>query len=478
MKRNSQKDQLLSMIRQGKPMTLGQQARLVMSLATPAILAQLTTTMMQYIDASMVGSLGAEASAAIGLIETTTWLMGSICSATAAGFYVQVSHQLGASDAARARRTLRQGIMSVFIVSAVIGLIALSISPFLPVWLGGNESICPTASAYFAIIAMALPAFQFSMFGSGMLRSSGNMVVPSVMSVVMMTLDVIFNFFLIFDTRTVSLFGLPVTLPGAGLGVVGAAIGTVSAELVAASITMYILCFRSRELSLRIDRGRFLPTWDVVGKALHIGLPMGLQQTIMTSAYIVTTIIIAPLGTFAIAANSFGIIVESLCYMPGYGVSDAATTLVGQSMGAGRHELMKRFAWLSVALGMGIMTVMGVVMYVGSPFAMAMMTPSEEVRRLGVEVLRIEAFAEPMFGAAIICYGVFVGAAKTVVPSIMNLASMWGVRITLAALLAPSMGLRGVWLAMCLELCFRGMIFLVKLKMYCPSPDQSPTPSR
>ena len=85
--------------------------------------------------------------------------------------------------------------------------------------------------------------------------------------------------------------------------------------------------------------------------------------------------------------------------MPGYGVSDAATTLVGQSMGAGRHELMKRFAWLSVALGMGIMTLMGIVMYVGAPFAMSMMTPSEEVRQLGVEVLRIEAFAEPMFGA-------------------------------------------------------------------------------
>lgn len=466
MKSDKKKDALLSMIRQGKPMTFGEQARLVMLLATPAILAQLTTTMMQYIDASMVGSMGAEASAAIGLIETTTWLLGSICSATAAGFYVQVSHQLGADDPTRARCTLRQGIMSVFIVSAVIGLIALCISPFLPVWLGGDESICPTASAYFAIIAVALPAFQFSMFGSGMLRSSGNMVVPSVMSVVMMTLDVIFNFFLIFNTRTVSMFGLPITLPGAGLGVVGAAIGTVSAELVAASITMYILCFRSKELSLRIDRGRFLPTWDVVKQALHIGLPMGLQQTIMCSAYVVTTIIIAPLGTFAIAANSFGIIVESLCYMPGYGIADAATTLVGQSIGAGRHELMKRFAWLSVGLGVAVMAMMGVVMYVGAPVAMAMMTPSEEVRSLGVEVLRIEAFAEPMFGAAIICYGVFVGAAKTLAPSIMNLASMWGVRITLAALLAPTMGLRGVWLAMCLELCFRGLIFLVKLKTY------------
>lgn len=196
------------MIRKGKPMTLGQQARLVLSLAMPAILAQLTTTMMQYIDASMVGSLGAEASAAIGLIETTMWLLGSICSAAAAGFYVQVSHQLGANDAAQARSTLRQGIMSVFIVSAMFALIALSISPFLPTWLGGDASITPTSSAYFAIVASALPIFQFSMFGSGMLRSSGNMVVPSIMSVVMMTLDVIFNFFLIFETRTVDVLSL------------------------------------------------------------------------------------------------------------------------------------------------------------------------------------------------------------------------------------------------------------------------------
>ena len=441
MKSDKKKDALLSMIRQGKPMTLGEQARLVMFLATPAILAQLTTTMMQYIDASMVGSMGAQASASIGLMETTMWLLGSICSAAAAGFYVQVSHQLGSNDPRRARNTLRQGIMSVLVVSALIGLVSLTVSPFLPVWLGGGSDITPTASAYFAIVATALPRFQFS-------------------------LDVVFNFFLIFPTRPMQLLGAEVTIPGMGMGVVGAAIGTVSAELVAASITMYILCFRSKELSLRIDTGRFLPTWGVVKRALHISLPMGLQQTIMCSAYVMTTIIIAPLGTFAIAANSFGVIVESLCYMPGYGIADAATTLVGQSIGAGRHELMKRFAWLSVGLGVTVMAVMSVVMYVGAPVAMAMMTPAEEVRRLGVEVLRIEAFAEPMFAAAIVSYGVFVGAAKTLVPSIMNLVSIWGVRISLAALLAPSMGLRGVWIAMCIELCFRGFIFLVKLKFW------------
>ena len=92
------------------------------------------------------------------------------------------------------------------------------------------------------------------------------------------------------------------------------------------------------------------------------------------------------------------------------------------------------------------------------------MTPVEEIRQLGVMALRIEAFAEPMFAASIVAYGVFVGAADTIVPCLMNFFSIWAVRLTLAAWLAPSMGLRGVWIAMCVELCFRGAIFLIRLK--------------
>ena len=305
---------------------------------------------------------------------------------------------------------------------------------------------------------------MMNMLGAGMLRSSGNIVVPSVLNVVMMLLDVVFNFFLIFPSRTLTVLGIDVFVPGAGLSVVGAAIGTALAETVSASLMMYFLCCRSSELRLKGERGRFRPQLDCLRNAFRISAPMGLQQVIMCSAYIAMTIIIAPLGTFAIAANSFGVIIESLCYMPGYGIADAATTLVGQSMGAGRHELMKRFAYIAVALGMGVMALMGCVMYAGAPFAMEMMTPVEEVRRLGVEVLRIEAFAEPRFAAAIVSYGVFVGTANTVIPSGMNLVSMWGVRIVLAALLAPSMGLKGVWIAMCTELCFRGFIFLCRLR--------------
>ena len=199
-------------------------------------------------------------------------------------------------------------------------------------------------------------------------------------------------------------------------------------------------------------------------KALHIGLPMGIEHIVICGAQIMTTVIVAPLGVFAIAANSFAITAESLCYMPGYGIADAATTLVGQSIGAGRRKLTRSFARITVFMGMGIMGLMGVLMYLFAPQIIGLMTPVGEIRELGVMALRIEAFAEPMFAASIVAYGVFVGAADTLVPCLMNFFSIWAVRLSLAALLAPSLGLKGVWIAMCIELCFRGLIFLVRLK--------------
>ena len=176
-----------------------------------------------------------------------------------------------------------------------------------------------------------------------------------------------------------------------------------------------------------------------------------------------TTVIVAPLGVFAIAANSFAITAESLCYMPGYGIAEAATTLVGQSIGAGRRELTRSFSRITVGMGMAVMGIMGAVMYAAAPQIIGLMTSVEEIRTLGVQALRIEAFAEPMFAASIVAYGVFVGAADTLIPCLMNFFSIWAVRLSLAATLAPSLGLQGVWIAMCIELCFRGFIFLLRL---------------
>ncbi len=440
---------LLSHIREGREMTQAEKLRLIVSLSIPSILAQISATVMFFIDASMVGHLGAKASAAIGLVETTGWLMGGLGAAANMGFSVQVAHAIGANDFKRARRILRQSLVCCLIFSFVISTIGVLISGPLPYWLGGTEEIAHDASVYFAIIGLCGIFFQMNGLGSSMLKCSGNMKIPSALNILSCVLDVVFNYFFIYILN---------------MGVMGAAIGTGLAELITAALMLYFLLCRSEILKL-VGRPRrsFRPQADVVNNAIKIGAPMSLQHMLMGGAQIVSTLIVAPLGTIAIAAHSLAITVESLCYMPGYGIADAATTLVGQSFGAGQRQLTKSFARMSVGLGMTVMTVMGVLMFVFAPELMSILTPVTDIIDLGSLCLRIEAFAEPMFAASIVCYGVFVGAGDTLKPSIMNLTSMWAVRLSLAALLAPTYGLTGVWVAMAIELTIRGGIFLLRL---------------
>lgn len=444
-------------------MTLTERLRLIVMLSIPAILAQVSLTAMFYIDASMVGSLGAEASASVGLVTTTTWLFGGLCSAGATAFAVQVAHRLGAGDKEGARAVVRQATVAIAVYGLVLGSIGLSISQFLPGWLGAGADISADASIYFAIYSASLPLFIMGTLAGGVLRCSGNMNTPSAVNVLMCVLDVVFNFFLIFPSRDISVAGMQLHVPGLGLGVAGAAIGTGMAELMASLLMTWVLWRRSPQIDMR-QRGSFRVTGATLRKAFNIGAPMGLQSCVMCGAQIMSTVIVAPLGTIAIAANSFAITAESVCYMPGFGVSEAATTIVGQCMGARRRKLTRELAYLCVGLGMAVMAIMGVVMYVGADTMIGFMTPHADIRSLGASILRIEAFAEPMFAAAIVSYGVFVGAGDTLLPSCMNFGSIWLVRLTLAALLAPTMGLTGVWIAMAVELGFRGLIFLLRLR--------------
>lgn len=463
MAQASGKDSLLKLIRERQPLSLRQQLQLTCTLSLPAVLANASAMVMNFIDAAMVGQLGADDSASVGLMGTTSWLFEGVLSAFAAGYAVQVAHLLGAKRNADARQTVRQAIVVCLSFSLLLAGIGLLLCKPLPVWLGAEPHIREHATIYFGTFMLFVPFFMIDIVASSMLRSSGNMRIPSILNILMCVLDVIFNFFLIFPTREVLILGQNLPIPGAGLGVMGAALGTASAGLVISLLMAYYLVFRSNELRLTLDRGSFKPTWNTFTKAIKISTPMGLQHIMMCSASIVITGIVAPLGSIALAANSFGITAESLCYMSGYGIADAATTLIGQSLGAGRKRLTRSFAWITVLSGMTIMGMMAVLMYVFAPELMGIMSPVPEVVELGARCLRVEAWAEPLFAAAIISYGVFVGAGYTLVPCGINLVSMWIVRLGLSALLVTSMGLYGVWLAMAIELCFRGTIYLLWL---------------
>ena len=426
-------------------------------------MAQLSTILMEYIDASMVGNLGAAPAASIGLVATTTWLFWGLGTATATGYAVQVAHLIGAGRDGDARDVLRQSFIIVIGLGILLAGLGLAISPKLPIWLGGNEHIVSGSTQYFSIFAISLPILFCSYLAASMLRCSGNMIVPGVLNVLMCILDVVFNFFLIFPSRNIDIFGFTFLMPGADLGVKGAALGTLFAEVVAGGYMLWYILNKSGKLNhpfRKVERKWHLAR-TTIRRACTISWPLAIERIVMCTAQIFITAIVAPLGTAAIAANSFGVTAESLCYMPGYGLSDASTTLVGQSLGAGKRVLARSFGRITICLGIIIMAILGFVMWFFAPEMMSFFTPDNEVISLGTTALRTEAWAEPMFGAAIVTYGVFIGAGYTVTPAVINFSCIWGIRVTLSLLLASTYGLFGVWLAMAIELGMRGLIFII-----------------
>lgn len=267
-------DALLSKIRDKAEMTRGEKLNLIYLLSIPSILAQVTNVMMFFIDASMVGSLGAKASASIGLVESTTWLFGGLASATSLGFSVQVAHLIGAKDFVRARQVVRHGIVTALAISLVLMTVAAIVSQPLPYWLGGGADIAPDASRYFLIFSLCAPFFQMNNLASALLKCEGNMRVPSILSIMLCVLDVVFNFMLIFPSRTVSFFGLDIYLPGAGLGVTGAALGTACAYIVTSLMQCYFAFFRSAILSVRHAGESFRFVSSYLVNAFKIGAPM------------------------------------------------------------------------------------------------------------------------------------------------------------------------------------------------------------
>ena len=435
-------------IRSGRAMVRSEKLNLIVGLSIPSMLAQISTVMMFFIDASMVGHLGAEASASIGLIESTTWLVGSLLSAAATGFSVQVAHFIGANDFVKARQVFRHALICGLAFSVFLSLIGVGIHSHLPYWLGGGADIASASSGYFLIYSLVLPFVYLYHTSEMMLKSAGNMHTPSVMAVLVCICDVIFNYIFIYICK---------------LGVVGAAMGTALAYICISLPNLYLSACKNRMLNLRQDYVRFHWVKEYVQRACKISIPIAIQNILMSGAQIVSTMIVAPLGNIAIAAHSFAITAESLCYMPGYGIGDAATTLVGQTHGAGRIDLCKNFAYMTVGLGMLVMALMGVIMYVFAPEMIGVLSPVEAIRQLGTTCLRIEAFAEPFFAASIVTYCVCVGAGDTFKPAAINLGTMWLVRLTLAYGLSKSYGLEGVWIAMATELTFRGVLFLIRL---------------
>ena len=381
-------------------------------------------------------------------------------------YFLHCSIKAGRMDEDEADASTEDVLRQSMIFNLVVGLAAaafgIGISRFLPGWLGADPSLQADASAYFAIWSASLPFLMIMGTYSSMLRSSGDALTPGLISVLTCVLDVIFNFCLINPTREMVVFGRTMTVWGLGWGVPGAALGTALATAISGVLTLAILLLRDGPLCIR-KPGSWHITKACLQNLWKVGAPLAAERAVLSSAQVLLIRIVSGLGTTAIAANSLGVSAESLCYMAGYGIQDASLALVGQAVGANRRDMAKNFAWLCTGMGIGIMALTGVGMYIFAPNLMGIFTAYAAVIALGAQVLRIEALAEPMFGASIVASGAMQGAGDSTGCFVLNLVSMWGIRLTLASLLAPHFGLVGVWMAMSFELTMRGVLFLVRL---------------
>ena len=434
-------------MRNGEKLSLKEQLHLIWDLSVPVVLAQLSSIAMTYIDASMVGHLGEREGAAIGLVASSTWLIWGICFACTMGFTVQVAHLLGAKKNDEARNLVKMSTLLNGLLAFVFAVAVCAVSPFVPTWLGGSEEIYQDSFVYFFVFALSIPICHFNSLAGGMLQSAGEMKIPSIMQVLMGIFNIVLNyvFIYIFD-----------------MGVKGAAIATFIARfLTTVPLIVFLLC-KCEPLKLRKGEKIYFKK-EYFLNAAKIGFPTAFEQIIMTGGQVAFTRIVSPLGSTALSANSFAITAESLCYMPCYGLASAATTITGQCYGSGQKKLTWNFGWLTTIVGMIFMVFTGVLMFVFARKMISFISPEPAVIALGAEILMIEAFSEPFYGASLVASGAMRGTGDTFVPSVFKFVSMWGVRIPLAIFLRSKYGLLGVWAAMSFELFVRGILFLIRL---------------
>ncbi len=453
---------MLQRLRDGVPLGRKEKISMVLRLAFPSMLAQISYVINEYIDAAMVGALGASATAAVGLVMTSLWLLGGLSVAAVSGFSAPLAIEIGAKDERRARELFFEALVVVSSIAVVLGCIGALLYKTIPAALGGKAELLPDASAYLLISSIFLPAMALDYLCAASLQCLGDMKTPSVISSLTCVFDICFNFILIYEPRVYDVFGVKIPVFGFGMGVRGAALGTGLAYLASASWLFFAAVRKGSSLRFRKGEGYKIRKSDLL-KAVRISVPVAVENVLVQGAQVVSTRIISPGGTLQIAANSIAVTAEGLCYMPGFGVRDSAAALVGQSIGAGRTKEAVSFGKLTVALGMLIQGGFGVVMYLMAPEIASLLTPDQQVVALAARCMRVVAFAEPLYAAAIVGAGVFRGAEDTLVPSLLDFCSLWAVRIPLALYLASLWGVVGFWTAMSLELYVRGGIFLARL---------------
>lgn len=415
----------------------------IFALAWPTMLEQAMNTAVQYVDAAMVGRLGAMATAAVGVTTTINWMIGSTVSALGVGFLSFIARAYGAGDRQRAARVSSQAVLAVLVSGLLFTVLPLALHRQVPRWMQAGEDIRDTAGRYFFILYTPMLLRAASIIFGTALRASGDTKTPMRVGVMMNVINVVLNYLLIYPTHTV--WG--VTVPGAGWGVEGAAIAS-AVSYAAGGIGITLALWRHPVISPKGQKLR--PDWEILKPCLKVALPSTLQRFGTSFGYVAFAAMINALGTVPLAAHSIANTVESAFYVPGYGMQTAAATLTGNALGAKDKNRMRDLSQMLLILEIGMMVISGTLLFIFAPGMMRLFTADAAVIALGATVLRMVAVSEPFYGVAIILEGMLQGVGDTVTPFFFNILGMWGVRIlgTFLCTRVFHFGLIGAWSCM------------------------------
>ena len=433
---------------------------LIWALAWPTMLEQLLHTAVQYVDTAMVGSLGTQATAAVGSTTTVNWLVMGTVSALGVGFLAYIAKALGAGEAERARRAVAQSVLVTLLCGVFFTVLTVSLSPLVPAWMQLDEPLRPTASRYFFILYLPmLPRAASAIFGT-VLRSAGDTKTPLKIGIAVNLINVVLNFFLIFPTRTLTFASFELTMPGAGLGVVGAAAASAVAFTVG-GIAITVALWRH---SLVSPRGQsFRPDPTILRPCMKVAIPNMLQRFVTSFGYVAFAAMINALGDISTAAHTFANTIESLFYIPGFGMQTAAATLAGNAYGAKDAKRMHEISRVLIPIEIILMIISGSALFASAPTLMQLFSDDATVVSLGSFILRMVAVSEPFYGFSIIVEGLMQGVGKTRIPFVYNVIGMWGVRIvgTYICTVHLGMGLVSAWACMILHNVLLFVLFLI-----------------
>ena len=382
------------------------QIKPILFLAWPAIIQEAMNVVVSYVDTAMVGALGANASAAVGLTSTVCWLVTSIAIAFGVGILAVCAQAVGANNHEKVQRTGQQALFFTLIVGLTLTVICVAIAPYLPGWLNGAPAIRKDATTYFLIISIPLLFRCTVLILSSLLRGVSDMKTPMLISLYMNLINIVFNFFLIYPTRQI--FGI--TVYGANMGVAGAAIAT-AISFVAGGVMMFVRYYRNPTFNFKKTGFHFYPA--EFKECLSIGIPVVLERSVICLGQVTFSSLIAKLGVVQFAAHTIAIQAEQAFYIPGYGFQSAASTLVGNAIGQKSEHRVKEVTYLICAMTVLLMIICGGLLFVFAENLMGIFTPDPEVIRLGARVLRIVSVSEPFYGILIILEGTFNGMGDT-----------------------------------------------------------------